>query len=95
MRKLLAYLFVLHQQFQEAGRALLETHNISIRVQDEADYLIESVDLIMVIEPHVQGHDPQIGEFVYHREILKFTIEILEMHVVRVKLVQKDFPALR
>jgi len=41
----------------------------------------------MCIEPHIVRHHPQIHEFLYHRKILQFASEVLEMCIIRIELV--------
>jgi hypothetical protein len=41
----------------------------------------------MSIEPHVLSHNSQVSKFFDYREILQFTVEVLKVGEVRVKLV--------
>ena len=42
---------------------------------------------VVALEPYVIRHDAQVGKFFNHRKVLQLAAEVLEVHVVGIKLV--------
>lgn len=53
--------------------------------------MLESIYIVVAVEPDVIGHYSEICKLVDNREILQFSVEILKMSVIRVKLILKVF----
>ena len=74
---------------QKLVGALLQTDHVRIRLQNHFYYCLVTYLCVVAFEPHIIGHYAQVGELFYHWEILKFSREVFEVHVIYVELVSE------